>query len=599
MEGSSEAVSRGSRGLDRALGYLQMELGGRSMACLLDSGCEVTLMPKAVIDSMKSVHVLPSSQRLWAANGSEIEVTGETTVPMLLNGRYLETFALVSPDVEEIMLGADWLQTHNCLWDFGNGKLYIDGQTAAPLNRKRQLSCRRVYIQEASMLPPKQQVDVTARSTLRSLCTMEAEDWILESHQLRPGLYVGRTLLPSKHRDLVIRMVNTTAESQLLPSGTCLGSLYPVEVMEKTDGQPVETRDFELARNEGSMHDSTQHAYRQHAAINDGTLDTINKTSEATQPDEIFSQHTEIDNAWNMSTSTLSSLASVFAPGSAHHAASRATTNKKPADSNNDGDEVASVLAGEHLQEAQQQDADIGPVLRLRLQQTEAPQVEAMLPQSEASKIIWSQWQQLELHNGVLYRRHTIQQGRADVLQLLVPAVLKDDYMKQAHGGMCGGHLGLRRTLEQVRRRTYWVGWRRDVKRFCRQCPNCNGYFRGQLPRSAPLQPLTTGAPSERLHVNFTGSHPRSRRGSVYMSAYTPFSIAATAQRRFGLSDKQRVGLRRRLSAAAVTERRMAAEVRQLLPVGTADGNAALVAIHRLEAWVQHHEQRPPSRINE
>jgi predicted aspartyl protease len=254
-----------------------MELAGKPHPCLLDSGCEVTLIPKALVEASKNIEVIPSKQRIWAANGSEIEVAGEACVPMWLDRRRIDTFALLSPDIEEIMLGADWLQTHNCLWDFGNGKLYIDGQTAAPLSRKRQLSCRRVYIQEASMLPPKQQVDVVARSTLQSLCPMGAEDWIIESHQLRPGLYVGRTLLPSKHRDLVIRMINTTAESQLLPSGTCLGSL--------TDGQPVGTRDFELTRNEGSMHDSTQHAYRQHAATNDGTLDTINKTSEVSTDD--------------------------------------------------------------------------------------------------------------------------------------------------------------------------------------------------------------------------------------------------------------------------------------------------------------------------
>jgi hypothetical protein len=84
--------------------------------------------------------------------------------------------------------------------------------------------------------------------------------------------------------------------------------------------------------------------------------------------------------------------------------------------------------------------------------------------------------------------------------------------MRQAHSGMCGGHLGLWRTMDQIQRRAFWVGWRRDVKRFCRNCPSCNGYFRGKLPRSAPLQPLLTGAPFERLHVDLTGPHPRSRR---------------------------------------------------------------------------------------
>jgi hypothetical protein len=50
------------------------------------------------------------------------------------------------------------------------------------------------------------------------------------------------------------------------------------------------------------------------------------------------------------------------------------------------------------------------------------------------------------------------------------------------------------------------------------------------VPRSAPLQPLLTGAPFERLHVDLTGPHPRSRRGSVYIvTCIDPFTKWAEA----------------------------------------------------------------------
>ena len=79
------------------------------LPCLLDSGCEITLMPKSVVEAARNVDLLPSSQRLWAANGNEIEVSGEATVPLLLDGRCIPTRALVSPDIEEVILGSDWL----------------------------------------------------------------------------------------------------------------------------------------------------------------------------------------------------------------------------------------------------------------------------------------------------------------------------------------------------------------------------------------------------------------------------------------------------------------------------------------------------------
>jgi predicted aspartyl protease len=100
-------------------------------------GCEVTLIPKAVADATRDIEVQLTNHRIWAANGTEIEMTEQKNVALTLDERRIKTFALVPPDVEEVMPGADWLQAHNCLWDFGNGKLYIDGRAIVPLSRKR------------------------------------------------------------------------------------------------------------------------------------------------------------------------------------------------------------------------------------------------------------------------------------------------------------------------------------------------------------------------------------------------------------------------------------------------------------------------------
>jgi len=44
-------------------------------------------MPKTVVEAARDIEVLPSNQRLWAANGTEIDISGEVTVPLLLDGR--------------------------------------------------------------------------------------------------------------------------------------------------------------------------------------------------------------------------------------------------------------------------------------------------------------------------------------------------------------------------------------------------------------------------------------------------------------------------------------------------------------------------------
>jgi len=113
------------------------------------------------------------------------------------------------------------------------------------------------------------------------------------------------------------------------------------------------------------------------------------------------------------------------------------------------------------MADLQQKDPDLGPILGWKLSQAERPAIEHLLSTSEASKMLWSQWDQLELHDGVLYRRKIVPSGRDDVLQLLVPACLRSAYLEQAHTGITGGHLRVQRTMGQVRRRAFWFGWRR------------------------------------------------------------------------------------------------------------------------------------------
>ena len=158
----------------------------------------------------------------------------------------------------------------------------------------------------------------------------------------------------------------------------------------------------------------------------------------------------------------------------------------------------------------QRQDPDIGPILRLRLQQSNQPRPETVISESESVKVLWGQWHSLVLKDGVLYQSLTGKHGKPDMLQLIVPTVRRTEFIKQCHQGMTGGHRAFRSTVEQVQRRGFWLGWRRDVERFCRQCPACSSYHRGRLPRTGPLQPMVTGNVMERCHVDITGPHPRS-----------------------------------------------------------------------------------------
>jgi len=121
--------------------------------------------------------------------------------------------------------------------------------------------------------------------------------------------------------------------------------------------------------------------------------------------------------------------------------------------------------AGESMADLQLQDSDIGPILRLRLQQTNQPRPEEVLTESEAVKILWGQWHCLVVKDGVLYRRLYAKNGRPPSLQLVVPTQRRTEFIEACHQGMTGGHRAFRSTLEQVRKRGFWSGWRRDVQK--------------------------------------------------------------------------------------------------------------------------------------
>ena len=92
----------------------------------------------------------------------------------------------------------------------------------------------------------------------------------------------------------------------------------------------------------------------------------------------------------------------------------------------------------------------------MRSQQTHPAANEDMQAESAAAKELLSQWDQLEVRDGIVYRRWALKNGRAEALQLLVPGAHRQDFLKKVHSGMTGGHLGVKRTMDQVQRRAFW-----------------------------------------------------------------------------------------------------------------------------------------------
>ena len=92
---------------DQANVYLRMSLLGKEVPCLVDTSCELTLVPNDLISRFTNLEVKPSIRHVWAANSTPIRIKGEVRLPFMLDDKCVWTTALVSEDTEEVMLGID------------------------------------------------------------------------------------------------------------------------------------------------------------------------------------------------------------------------------------------------------------------------------------------------------------------------------------------------------------------------------------------------------------------------------------------------------------------------------------------------------------
>ncbi|KAL7870950.1 hypothetical protein SRHO_G00084470 [Serrasalmus rhombeus] len=134
---------------------------------------------------------------------------------------------------------------------------------------------------------------------------------------------------------------------------------------------------------------------------------------------------------------------------------------------------LVSVLPGSSSQDiCSLQDADplLKEVLVFWRKQVQPSSTERRKVSRPAMALL-RQWGRLVEREGVLYRRVFRPDGGEEYLQLILPAVLKQEVLKHLHQEH--GHQGIERTTELVRQRCYWPGMFMDIKQWCQECEQC------------------------------------------------------------------------------------------------------------------------------
>ena len=107
--------------------------------------------------------------------------------------------------------------------------------------------------------------------------------------------------------------------------------------------------------------------------------------------------------------------------------------------------------------------------------------------------------------DGRLYHKDNRRRSTDGQLQLVVPKEFQRKLVEEIHGGVLGGHFGLNRTLDAVRRHYWWHGMKDDIEEIIKGCPECNARNPVGGEKRRLLHPEErVGRPWQRVGIDYT-----------------------------------------------------------------------------------------------
>ena len=160
--------------------YLALRLNRKLVYGLLDTRCDTSVVSRRVIPDLQ---LKQTTQKLYAANGTEIALLGEVELTLSMTGQELTAAVVVSEEVDDLILGIDWLGRHRCRWSFAQNLIEIDGQVVRLISRPRQNMLKRIYAVESVVVQAGHATNVPVTMALSSLLQTTG-DWAVEPRSL-------------------------------------------------------------------------------------------------------------------------------------------------------------------------------------------------------------------------------------------------------------------------------------------------------------------------------------------------------------------------------------------------------------------------------
>ena len=220
-------AQRCARPTQHPAAHIRALIHGQRRDCLLDSGADVSIIPTSFVDSSS---LLPADRNLVAANDTQIIIDGEVRLPIKVGSQHSVAKFLASPNVDEVILGREWLSDNDVVWHFRHDEILLNGHPLKLMRKQtNQPRCNRCITQFESVIPPQSEAVIPVHMVYNVLKPDGAQTtWTTTTNEPVKGLCVARTIVDGSCGEAYARVCNVTDEAIHLQKGRFLSQLQQV-----------------------------------------------------------------------------------------------------------------------------------------------------------------------------------------------------------------------------------------------------------------------------------------------------------------------------------------------------------------------------------
>ena len=219
--------------------YIPTTIGNQEIFMLLDTGATVSILSLRTYQALPQdslPDLSPPDTGIFTANGQPVDVKGRLCVSLAIGAQTLQHMFYVADIESEVILGLDFLDSHECTLNVAGQTLVYHGQEIPLyLNARSNPSSCRLIMQETLTVPkcsemiiPGCLADTLDAMPTGSLSLVETMPDFAEKHKL----IVATSLNRVQARGMPVRVLNPGEEPIVLYKGTTLAHLEPVLSLE-------------------------------------------------------------------------------------------------------------------------------------------------------------------------------------------------------------------------------------------------------------------------------------------------------------------------------------------------------------------------------